>query len=76
MGISPLDYRSRKCRKECHGGIQDAILYYWQRVETYIKQHADVTFTHAICPDCKDKYYSKLPMGEDGLSKQLKIEQA
>jgi len=46
---------------------------YWQRVETYIKQHSDVTFTHAICPDCKDKYYSKLPKGEDGLSKQFKI---
>jgi len=25
---------------------------YWRRVEEYICQHAEVTFTHGICPDC------------------------
>lgn len=25
---------------------------YWQRVETYIESHADVQFSHGICPDC------------------------
>jgi phosphoserine phosphatase RsbU/P len=25
---------------------------YWQRVETYIESHAEVQFSHGICPDC------------------------
>ncbi len=27
----------------------------WQRLEGYLSDHADVTFTHGICPDCFDK---------------------
>jgi len=30
---------------------------YWQQVETYIKQHAEVNFTHAICPECLEKVH-------------------
>ena len=25
---------------------------YWQQVEGYIERHADVSFSHGICPDC------------------------
>jgi YesN/AraC family two-component response regulator len=25
---------------------------YWQRVESYVESHADVQFSHSICPDC------------------------
>lgn len=25
---------------------------YWQRVEEYLGEHADVRFSHGICPDC------------------------
>ena len=25
---------------------------YWKRVEVYIKEHSDASFTHGICPDC------------------------
>ena len=25
---------------------------YWQQVERYIEEHADVAFSHGICPDC------------------------
>jgi len=25
---------------------------YWQQVEGYIEDHADVSFSHGICPDC------------------------
>ena len=28
---------------------------YWQRVETYIQEHSDASFTHGICPDCLKK---------------------
>ena len=30
---------------------------YWQQVESYIKDHADVNFTHAICPECLEKVH-------------------
>ncbi|MFH1213492.1 MAG: PAS domain S-box protein [Candidatus Neomarinimicrobiota bacterium] len=30
---------------------------YWNNVETYIHSHADVEFTHGICPDCMKKLY-------------------
>lgn len=25
---------------------------YWKKVETYIREHSDASFTHGICPDC------------------------
>jgi PAS domain S-box-containing protein len=28
---------------------------YWTKVETYIKQHSDASFTHGICPECLKK---------------------
>ena len=28
---------------------------YWQRVEDYLSQHADVQLTHGICPHCYEK---------------------
>ena len=30
---------------------------YWNNVESYIKSHAEVEFTHGICPDCMKKLY-------------------
>jgi two-component system, cell cycle sensor histidine kinase and response regulator CckA len=30
---------------------------YWQQVETYIQKHANVDFTHGICPECVRKLY-------------------
>ena len=30
---------------------------YWNSVESYIKAHAEVEFTHGICPDCMKKLY-------------------
>ncbi len=28
---------------------------YWKKVETYIREHSDASFTHGICPDCLKK---------------------
>jgi len=28
---------------------------YWQKVETYIQEHSDASFTHGICPECLSK---------------------
>jgi len=30
---------------------------YWTQVETYIAKHAEVEFSHGICPDCMQKLY-------------------
>jgi PAS domain-containing protein len=32
---------------------------HWQQIEGYIKEHiVDVDFTHGLCPDCIEKYFS------------------
>lgn len=28
---------------------------YWKKVETYIREHSDASFTHGICPECLKK---------------------
>ena len=33
---------------------------YWHRVESYISGHANVRFSHGICPDCNDKLKAEL----------------
>ena len=30
---------------------------YWQQIESYLCDHADVEFSHGICPACIEKYY-------------------
>lgn len=32
----------------------------WNQLEAYFEQHADVSFTHGICPDCADEHYPNL----------------
>jgi len=42
---------------------------YWNQIESYIKEHSEAEFTHAICPACVKKlypqYYDKLWEKED-----------
>jgi len=33
---------------------------YWQRIESYMKSHLDLDFTHGICSDCAKKEYPDL----------------
>lgn len=30
---------------------------FWNRVETYLHEHTDADFTHAVCPDCMRELY-------------------
>jgi PAS domain-containing protein len=30
---------------------------YWSQIETYIRKHAGVEFSHGICPECAEKLY-------------------
>ena len=39
---------------------------YWHQVETYIRDHTEVQFSHGMCPDC----FSKI-MNESGLGDKL-----
>lgn len=32
----------------------------WRQIETFIAEHSEAKFTHAICPDCKAKLYPNL----------------
>lgn len=36
---------------------------YWHRVESYIANHANVRFSHGICPDCSEKLKADLNLG-------------
>ena len=32
---------------------------YWQSIEEYFQAHSEIEFSHGICPDCAEKYYSE-----------------
>ncbi|HEU5396170.1 MAG TPA: two-component regulator propeller domain-containing protein, partial [Verrucomicrobiae bacterium] len=42
---------------------------YWSRIENYISKHADVKFSHSLCPDCLQRLY---PDYADGLITSVK----
>ncbi len=46
-GLLPICSYCKRIRNE-----QD----YWERVDAYISQHANVRFSHNICPDCYGKH--------------------
>ena len=31
---------------------------YWNKIESYIRSHSELEFTHGICPECAKKMYS------------------
>jgi FixJ family two-component response regulator len=33
---------------------------YWSQIETYIRAHADVEFSHGLCPECTNRLYPDL----------------
>jgi CheY-like chemotaxis protein len=35
---------------------------YWNRIESYFQRHSDAEFTHSICEECTEKYYSDLKL--------------
>jgi nitrogen fixation/metabolism regulation signal transduction histidine kinase len=32
---------------------------FWEHIETYLKHHLDVDFSHGICPDCLQEHYPR-----------------
>jgi len=39
---------------------------YWKQIELYIRDHAEVEFSHCICPDCAKKFYPDLDLKRRG----------
>lgn len=33
---------------------------YWSQIESYMRVHADVEFSHGMCPDCMTQHYPDL----------------
>ena len=33
---------------------------YWNKIESYIRDHSEAEFTHSICPECSKKLYGKV----------------
>jgi CheY-like chemotaxis protein len=48
QGMLPICCYCKKIR-------DDQDVDYWHEVEEYIDQHADVSFSHSICPGCKER---------------------
>lgn len=38
----------------------------WQKIEKYIHEHSEASFSHGICPDCIKKHYPEVDMSIDG----------
>jgi len=39
---------------------------YWHQVESYVSQHADVQFSHGICPDCFEREMPEMRASRTG----------
>jgi DNA-binding response OmpR family regulator len=38
---------------------------YWNRVESYLNEHTEADFTHAVCPDCMKRLYPQFKDDSD-----------
>ncbi len=39
---------------------------YWCRVESYVREHTEAEFSHAVCPDCMKKLYPRFVEEDEG----------
>jgi len=54
QGLLPICMHCKKIRDDQHT---------WHRMETYIEEHSDAMFSHALCDECLSKYYG--PAGKE-----------
>ncbi len=45
---------------------------YWNQVEEYLGKHAEVDFSHGICPDCLDKNFPELNKQKESAAAQIR----
>jgi hypothetical protein len=36
---------------------KDRIIWYWNQIEEYIRNHSEADFSHGLCPPCLEKLY-------------------
>jgi phosphoserine phosphatase RsbU/P len=48
QGLLPICMHCHKIRRDPET---------WEQIELYLMEHADVKFTHGICPDCMKKHF-------------------
>jgi CheY-like chemotaxis protein len=41
---------------------------YWMRVEHFVEQHSQATFSHSVCPDCATRYFGPEMNGDPALA--------
>lgn len=41
---------------------------YWQRIDTYIREHSEAVFSHSICPDCSRNLFSEYKAEQQGVA--------
>ncbi|NOX35617.1 MAG: response regulator [Deltaproteobacteria bacterium] len=51
-GLLPMCSKCKKIRNDKG---------FWKRVDSYIEEHSQLTFTHGICPDCLVELYGEKP---------------
>ena len=39
---------------------------FWENVDSYISLHSNIDFSHGICPECMEKYYSEFSSDTQG----------
>ncbi len=54
-GMLPICASCKKIRND---------MGYWEQIETYIRDHSEVEFSHAICPDCMESLYGRFLDGK------------
>jgi PAS domain-containing protein len=55
-GILPICSACKKVRRDDQ---------YWEQVESYIKRHSAVDFTHTLCPECLEELYPEFDGKQD-----------
>jgi two-component system, response regulator PdtaR len=41
---------------------------YWMRVEQYVEEHSQATFSHSVCPECASRYFGPEMVGAPSLA--------
>jgi DNA-binding response OmpR family regulator len=55
QGLLPICCYCKKIRDDSN---------YWHQVESYVTQHADVHFSHSVCPECTEQFRKDLGLAD------------
>jgi len=36
------------------------MLWYWNQIEAYIREHSEAEFSHGVCPECARRLYPEI----------------